>query len=181
MIFRTVYWLLRSRLSGARLGIHDVGRIRMRAQFTDIDTLGHINNGMYLSLMDIGRVDLMIRAGAWSTIMKLGIYPVVGSATMTYRRSIEFLTKFTLETRIAGYDERAVYIEQRFVVGDEIYAQGFVKGRFLRKKGGPVPMAELLDLFGVDASERRLPEWIERWSDDVRLPSTRTPTPSVWN
>jgi acyl-CoA thioesterase FadM len=180
MIFRTIYWYLRSRYFSTALGPHDVGRIRMRAQLTDIDTLRHINNGMYLSLMDIGRVDLIIRAGMWRELQKRGWYPVVGSATMTYRRSVQFLTKFTLETRIVGYDERAVYIQQRFVVDGDIFAEGLVKGRFLSRRGGAVSMAELAEVFGVDLSERELPVWVARWSDDVRLPSTRTPAPSDW-
>jgi acyl-CoA thioesterase FadM len=180
MIFRTVYWILRSRRS-PKLGIHDVGRIRMRAQLTDIDTLGHINNGMYLSLMDIGRVDLMIRAGAWDVLTALGIYPVVGNVTMTYRRSIDRGQAFTLETRILGYDERAVYIEQQFVVDGEVWARGVVRGRFLRRSGGTVPVSELAELLHIDTSERPLHEWVQRWAADVALPSTRTPAPADWS
>jgi YbgC/YbaW family acyl-CoA thioester hydrolase len=153
----------------------------MRAQLTDIDTLRHINNGNYLSLMDIGRYDLITRAGLERELRRRGWYPVVASSTITYRRSVEFLQKFTLETRIAGYDERAIYIQQRFVVGGEIFAEGLVKGRFLSRKGGTVPIGELAEAFGVDVMERPLPEWVERWSADVRLPSARTPAPSDWD
>ncbi|MDM4763335.1 acyl-CoA thioesterase [Galbitalea sp. SE-J8] len=179
MIFRTLYWLIRSR-RGGRLGAHDVGRIRMRARLTDIDTLGHINNGNYLGLMDLGRVDLLIRAGLWRRMMRLRVYPVVASSTMTYRRSIDRGQAFTLETRIAGYDERAVYLEQQFVVDGEVWARGVVRGRFLRRGGGTVSTAELAELLGVDPGERVLPEWVARWAADVALPSTRQPAPADW-
>jgi acyl-CoA thioesterase FadM len=179
MIFRTIYWLLRSRRS-SRLSLHDVGRIRMRAQLTDIDTLRHINNGMYLSLMDLGRVDLMVRAGTWKRMRELGYYPVVASSTMTYRKSLRFLQSFTLETRIIGYDDRAAYAEQRFVVDGEIYARGYVKARFLKRSGGTVSMSELTEQLGVDPGELELPEWVERWSAGASLPSTRSDAPSQW-
>ncbi|MFT4122677.1 MAG: acyl-CoA thioesterase [Microbacteriaceae bacterium] len=180
MIFRTLFWMLRSRRL-PRLGVHDVGRIRMRARLTDIDTLGHINNGNYLSLMDLGRVDLMIRSGAWDRLMRLRVYPVVASSTVSYRRSIDRGVAFTLETRIAGYDERAVYIEQQFVVDGEVYARGLVRGRFLRRGGGTVPTAELVAALGVDPAERPLPAWVQRWAADVALPSTRQPAPADWS
>jgi len=181
MIFRTVYWMIRSRFFSSPLGLHEVGRIRMRARLTDIDVLKHINNGMYLSLMDLGRVDLLVRAGTWQRLQRLGYYPVVGSATMTYRKSITWRQAFTLETRIVGYDERAVYVEQRFVVDGEIAARGIMQGRFLKRTGGTVSMRELGEALGVDVTTSPVPEWVRRWADDARLPSGRTPTPSVWD
>lgn len=179
MIFRTILWFLRSRRAPT-LGMDDVGRIRMRVLPTDIDTLGHVNNGMYLSLADIGRVDLMIRAGAWPVLTKLGWYPVVASATITYRRSLQLWQKFTLETRIIGVDAKATYAEQRFVVGGEIYATAFVKARFLKKSGGTVSVTELTDALQYENSGE-LPAWLERWSADVALPPSRATAPSEWS
>lgn len=179
MIFRTIVWFLRSRRS-PKLSMADVGRIRMRVLPTDIDTLGHVNNGMYLSLMDIGRVDLMLRAGAWQKLATLGWYPVVASATITYRRSLELWQRFTLETRLIGVDAKATYIEQRFTVDGEIFAAAFVKARFLKKTGGTVSVAELSDALGYDPSAHDLPEWLRRWSTDVALPPSRATAPSQW-
>jgi YbgC/YbaW family acyl-CoA thioester hydrolase len=178
MIFRTILWVLRSRRA-SKLGMNDVGRIRMRVVPTDIDTLMHVNNGMYLSFMDIGRVDLMIRAGAWDVLTTNGWYPVVASATITYRRSLQLWQKFTLETRLVGLDAKATYVEQRFVVDGEIFATGFVKARFLKRTGGTVSVAELSDALGYDPSAP-LPEWIERWSADVALPPSKATAPSNW-
>jgi acyl-CoA thioesterase FadM len=180
MIFRIAYWWMRSRFFSSRLDLRDVGRITMKARLTDIDLLKHINNGMYLSLMDIGRVDLLMRAGTWQRLSRLGYYPVVGSATMTYRKSITWRQTFTLETRIVGYDERACYVEQRFVVDGEIAARGIMQERFLKRTGGTVSMQELGEALGVDVTTQPVPEWVRRWADDARLPSGRTPTPSVW-
>jgi len=179
MILRTIIWLLRSRRS-PQLSVNEVGRIRLRVLPTDIDTLGHINNGMYLSLMDLGRVDLLVRAGALPVFRKRGWYPVVASETITFRRSLELWQKYTLETRLIGVDAKAAYSEQRFVVDGEIYAVGFVKARFLSKRGGTVDITELSDAIGYDTTSVQLPEWVARWSTDVTLPPARGTAISDW-
>lgn len=38
-------------------------RTPFRVWPTDLDILRHVNNGVYLSLMDLARVDLLSRAG----------------------------------------------------------------------------------------------------------------------
>lgn len=162
------------------VGVHDVARMRLRVLPTDIDVLRHVNNGVYLSLMDLGRIDLLLRAGVWQRMTTAGIYPVVTSSTITYRRSLDLWTRYTLETRVLGYDDRACYLEQRFVVDGEIFARGVVKGRFLRRTGGTVTMDELTALLGVDRSELVLPEWVARWERDAALPSARSSAPSEW-
>ena len=48
---------------GPRLGLLDTGSLHMRVWPTDLDVLMHMNNGRYLSLMDLGRVDLLVRSG----------------------------------------------------------------------------------------------------------------------
>ncbi len=42
---------------------------------TDLDVLGHMNNGVYLSIMDLGRMDLLQRSGIWSRLFGAGIFP----------------------------------------------------------------------------------------------------------
>ena len=179
MIFRTILHLLRSRRA-PKLDMHDVGRVRMRVVPTDLDVLGHMNNGVYFSIMDLGRIDLMIRSGSWSTLRARGYYPVMGNESITFRKSLQPWQRFVLESRIVGYDAKAVYVQQRFVVDGEIFAEAMTRGRFLKKSGGTVPMAELGELLGVDVSALPAPEWVNSWVENVTLPPTREPAPSVW-
>ena len=165
---------------GRRLHIHDVGVTRERVWLTDIDELRHMNNSVYLALMDHSRLDLLLRSGAWTAMRAGGVYPVVATQTITYRKSLELGDRFTIETRIAGYDERAVYIEQRFVRDGEITATAYAAGRFLRVTGGVVPTAELGELVGVDVTARPIPAWMAAWAEAVRLPGTKSPAPSNW-
>ncbi|MDQ1606249.1 MAG: hypothetical protein QOJ18_616 [Microbacteriaceae bacterium] len=180
MLLRTLITLL---FAGRKppIDMHDVAYKHMRVLPNDIDILKHVNNGVYFSLMDLGRFELLIRAGVWGRMRRAGISPVVASETITFRKSLQLWQRYTLESRIAGYDDKAVYIEQRFVVGGEIYAQAYLRGRFLKKSGGTVGLAELAALLELDLSELTVPEWMDRWAGDVALPSTRAEAPSVWS
>ena len=180
MIFRTILMRL-FRWRGRRLGIHDVARATFRVLPTDLDVFRHMNNGVYLSIMDLGRLDLLQRSGLWARFDRLGFYPVVGSETITFRRSLQPWQRYTLETKIIGYDAKAVYVEQRFVVGGEIYATGFVRGRFLRRSGGTVSMSELAEATGIDVTGQDVPQWLHRWAADVALPPSRAVATSDWS
>lgn len=179
LIFRTILHLMRSRRA-SRLGPADVGRVRMRVLPTDIDIIGHLNNGVYFSLMDLARIDLLVRTGAWARIRAAGIYPVMANETISFRKSLALWQRFEIETRVVGIDERAVYVEQRFVVDGEIYAQAMTRGRFLRTSGGVVGIEELTRILELDDAHSAPPAWVARWADDVALPSTRAEAPSVW-
>ena len=56
---------------------------------TDRDVLMHVNNGVYLSMMDVARVDLMYRAGLMGKLATRRWYPVVVAESIQFRRSLE--------------------------------------------------------------------------------------------
>jgi len=152
----------------------------LRVLPTDIDVLRHMNNGVYFSIMDIGRMDLLIRSGGWQKLSAKGYYPVMANETISFRKSLNLWKKFDLETRVVGYDAKAVYVEQRFVVGGEIYAQAMTRARFLKRSGGTVTVAELLETIGWDGEQPVLPEWVNDWAEHVALPVSRAEAPSIW-
>lgn len=183
-LIRRYLRLLRIRLAARRgpaLGLHDVSRVRGRVGFTDIDELGHMNNGVYLSLLDHARLDLMERAGAWRRMRAAGVYPVVSGQTIAYRRSLTRGQRYVIESRIAGYGERHVYVEQRFVVDGQVWERAYVEGRFLRQGGGVVPIAEVGEIVGEDVAAHPAPEWLLAWSARNALPPSRAEAPSVWD
>ena len=162
-------WILLTHRRRSPIGIWDEAVTPMRVAPTDLDPLLHMNNGKYLSLMDLGRVDLMLRAGLWPRLNKLGWYPVVAAQTITYRRSLNPLQGFDLVTRVIGFDDRAVYVEQTFRRDGRIHANAIVKARFLKKSGGSVSIEELLSLTGPAPADLTLPDWVEEWSTRTRI------------
>jgi acyl-CoA thioesterase FadM len=184
MIFRTLLHVLFLARRKPDLAHDEVARTNFITLPTDLDINRHMNNGVYFSIMDVARFDMLVRNGVWRMMRERGWYPVVASETITFRKSLSLWQRFTIESRLVGHDERAVYMEQRFVRPGrdgrpEVYATGFIRARFLRKSGGTVPMSEIVEALGVTA-EHGIPEWLERWGADVALPPTRAEAPSIW-
>ena len=96
------------------LGILDESVVTFRVWPTDLDLNGHMNNGRYLTLMDLGRIDLMARSGLARVALRRGWRPVVGSATIRFHRALKLFHRYELKTRVVGWDAKWFYIEQRF-------------------------------------------------------------------
>lgn len=178
LFFRTLWVLFASRRRPP-LRIWDEASLPLRVWLTDIDIAMHVNNGMYLSLMDLGRFDLMIRSGVWKMMRRKGWSPVVNAETITFRKSLQLGQRYTIETRIMGFDERAIYFEQRMVSDGEIYARAYIATRLLSAQG-PVANAEIFGEFGNPPEDMALPEWVHDWRANTALPSTRRPAPHEW-
>ena len=130
---------------------------------TDLDVLMHMNNGIYLSLQDLARVDYMIRAKAAGVISKNDWYPVVASEMIRFRRSLKPFTRFELRTRLITWDDRYLYLEHKFVCKDQVMAIGMIRARFLSKKGGMVSPQDLLSALQVSLQPPPFPQHLQDW------------------
>jgi acyl-CoA thioesterase FadM len=129
----------------------------------DLDSNLHMNNGRYLLAMDLGRWDYGLRAGVLQPAFRRRWFPVVGSATLRFRRALDPFQRFELATRLAAWDEKWWWFEQRFEVGREVHAVGRVKALFRGPKGN-VPTAALLEATGYrDVAQPEMPESIRLW------------------
>lgn len=182
--WRTLLTIWRAKVLLRRRGPippHSVGRLTLRTLPTDIDLLGHMNNGRYASLFDLGRFDLLIRTGIWDAMNAQGWYAVVASETVTFRKSLPLWQRFTVESRLYGHDDKAVYQIHRAVVDGEVYAEMIVRARFLRRSGGVVNTDELFRALHRPDDLPPLPPWVSDWARDSALPSTKAPSPSEWD
>ena len=179
MFFR-LSWLLLTASRRGRISAWDTTQRSYRVRPLDLDIYRHMTNSAYLSFLDLGRLDLVIRSGIWNIARRQRIAGVVANQTITYRKSLKLGDTFTIETRVAGVDQRAAYFEQRFTVAGEIYAEATVRMRFVRRSGGTVPVDEILTWSGPAPKDRILPNWMQEWTVSTGLPSTREPAPSTW-
>lgn len=159
---------------------NEVGRVRVRTLPTDIDILGHMNNGRYLSLFDLGRWDLLVRTGMADVMKRNDWYAVVSAETITFRKSLQLWQRFDVETRLLGHDDRAIYMEHRAVVRGEIYARAIVRARMLKRAGGTLGHDELFAAIGRPEGLPDVESWVHDWAAATALPSTRREAPSRW-
>lgn len=164
MYLRLLWCLIRVRFA-RRLTIWDTSVARFRVNPLDLDVLGHMNNGRHLSLMDLGRMDLMLRSGFWKRITDAGWYPVVAGQSISYRRSLTLGQRFEIHTRVLGHDDRWIYMEQVFRSEDHVIADAVVRARFLRKAGGSVPVSEVMEIAGPLPEGRTVPDWVASWNE----------------
>ena len=163
LVFRLVWLLLtwRSRPPVSPLG---PARTSFRVLPTDLDVLFHVNNGVYLSMMDLGRTDLMLRAGMLREIRKRGWYPVVVAQTIQYRRSLKLFDRFEIETRVLTWDEKSILVGQEFRrPNGEAIATALVRARFLSPRGS-VPMADLIAAVGNPPLPADVPAYAQQWN-----------------
>lgn len=158
----------------------DVSRIRLTTLPTDLDILMHMNNGRYLSLLDLGRWDLLIRTGLFDAMKQRGWYAVVSSETITFRKSLELWQRFDVESRMVGHDHKALFMEHRAVVDGEVYARVIMRARVLRRSGGTVTHEELFRELGYPDQVPGVEDWVHDWAKASALPPAKAAAPSVW-
>lgn len=162
LYFRFIYLLIRRVFRRPRMGLFDACDTTFRVNPMDLDLNLHMNNGRYLSIMDLGRFDLMLRAGIFWKLVRGGYFPVVVSESIRFKQSLESFQKFTLVSRVESWDEKDFFIVQQFRNGDMVAAEGYIKGRFKQRgRKGSVPTEDVFKIAGepfpgVRLSERAL-------------------------
>ncbi len=77
--------------AGRRLRPHDplaTSVLQLRVWPNDLDVNLHMNNGRYLTVMDLGRMDLLVRAGLWGPLLCHRWTALLGGATIRYKRPL---------------------------------------------------------------------------------------------
>jgi acyl-CoA thioesterase FadM len=170
LFFRLSFTVLTAWLR-ARVAVLGPSRTRFRVWPGDIDPLLHVNNGVYLSMLDVARVDMFLRARAFGVLRSRRLYPVVAAQTIRYRRSLRLFERFEVVTRIVGWDEHAFLLTHDFLRGDEVVAEVVVRWRFLKRGGGKAASAEVLELLGVPGASPALPPFVAAWNEGQRVRS----------
>ena len=153
LIFRLLLLLITSRFR-PRYDLMESVPLKLRVLPTDLDINFHLTNSRYLALMDLGRIELMLRTGLFGEVIRRRWLPVVSNASLRFRREINPFQRYTLNSRLLGWDEKWFYIEQRFETARGLAAIGIVKGLFRGPKGN-VPTDELLMLAGYSGQAPR--------------------------
>ena len=68
--------------------------LHLRVLPNDIDINLHMNNGRYLTICDLTRVDMFIRTGLAKTMVKEKWIPVISEHTMKYKKALKVFQKY---------------------------------------------------------------------------------------
>jgi acyl-CoA thioesterase FadM len=170
LLFRFLWTLLKARFR-SRIGPLDPSVVRFTVLPHDCDLNIHLNAGRFLSFMDISRIELLARMRVFQRVIKRGWRPVVGGAVIRYRRSVQPFERFSVQSRVVGWDEKWFYIEHILNRADGSMAAIAYARTLLRKKDGTVQPRELIELMGLgDTRSPVLPAFVEEWrrAEDAR-------------
>jgi acyl-CoA thioesterase FadM len=133
----------------SRIGPLDPSVVHFRALPQDCDLNLHLNAGRYVSFMDVARSELFARRRVFRTLLRRGWRPIMGGATVTYRRSVLPFERFSVTSRLMAWDDKWLYLEQLVHKGDgTLSATGIVR-MLLGGKGGEPSPREVLTLLGI--------------------------------
>lgn len=155
-----LFWLLTTARFRKRVDLLDECVLNLRVWPTDLDINMHMTNARYLSIMDLGRTELILQTSLFKKIIKRGWLPVVAHTNLQFRFQLNPFQRYQLKTRLIGWDEKWVYLEQRFETDRGLAAVGLVKGLF-RSKNGNIPSTQILQLAGFEGASPELPAELE--------------------
>lgn len=131
---------------------------RFRVLPHDIDVNLHLNNGRYLQLMDVNRLEWLLRTRVLPIILKNGWKPILGSTAIQFRRELRIWETGVISTRLVGWDDRWVYLEHRIdTTGGRPVALALAKAGF-RCRGAWVPIETLREQLPYATHQMDMPK-----------------------
>jgi len=127
----------------------------------DLDLNVHMNNARYLALMDLGRIDFLLRSGAWWRVRRLGGHAVAGGLLVRFRRPLAPFQAITLTTGCVSADDKWVYFSHHMKSVGRLVCLTVACAAFVRN-GVVLPPHEVIP---KEISSRSVPDWITQWSD----------------
>ena len=112
----------------------------LRVLPNDIDINMHMNNGRYLTICDLTRVDIFIRTGLARTMIREKWIPVIAEHTMIYKKPLKLFQKYEVQTEVTDWDDRVFNMRHTFVVGDRVVSEGTSVGLIVGKNGVVPPV-----------------------------------------
>lgn len=155
-----------------------VSMLNFRVLPHDLDAIGHMNNGRYLTIADLGRMDLVLASGLWRQVVKNRWTPIASSLVIRFRREMRLFEPFRLESRLLGWNDTAIVIEHQFVFtkGErqgQVASRALFKGGFYdRNARAFVPMKDVMAAMGYHGPSPNLAEDVEAFlkaDDAMRL------------
>lgn len=122
-------------LTTKRLQKHLTRRQLLESQTTrgmvlpqDIDGFLHMNNSKYLKEFDLARLRFAASLGFMEISRREGAIFVVNASSIRFRRSMKVFQRYSIGTKLVGWNEGAMFLEQRMLT-----TTGFVSAIMLTK------------------------------------------------
>jgi acyl-CoA thioesterase FadM len=109
-LYLRLLWTLLRAWRAPRLVLGQTLERTLRVLPNDLDVNGHMNNGRYLTVIDLMLVEYFVRTGFAQAMLRRGWRPMAGGSFITYRRGLKPLQAYTLRFRLDGGDAQWNYM-----------------------------------------------------------------------
>jgi acyl-CoA thioesterase FadM len=161
-LYLRLLWTLLRAWRSPRFAPGETLERRLRVLPNDLDVNGHMNNGRYLTVIDLMLVEYFVRTGFAAVMLKHGWRPMAGGSFITYRRGLKPLQTYTLRFRLDASDANWNYMRFEFLSGDRVCAAGYMKGAAVARSG-LVPNEQSYAAMGRLPLANDLPAAVRHW------------------
>lgn len=131
----------------------------------DIDVWMELNNGRTLTLYDMARIPLAMKAGLITALRdnKWGL--TMAGCSVRYRRRIRMFEKIEIRSRLVCFDDRFMYLEQSMWKKNGECANHILYRSAVTDENGIVATQRIMDAVGLHEASPDMPAWIQNWID----------------
>ena len=130
----------------------------------DIDPFMELNNGRYVTLLDLGRFSLGAKVNMVSFLKRNNWSLTIIGTYNEYRYRLRLFQRFILKTKIIGYDEKWFYFFQKVERNEKTHMASIVKFAYTSKKG-LVSTKEVITAMDIEYDPNSLPSWIKELTE----------------
>ncbi len=167
-LYIRLFWIWLHAWFKPPIRVGDTIEMRLRVWPNDIDVNGHMNNGRYMTVIDLALIEYITRSGALKVLLRNGWRPMLGGSMISFRHGLKPFRHYTLRFALLCWDERWNYMRFEFVRDGKSMAVGHAKGAFVGA-GGIVNTAETHAAFGIDENSPAIPVSIAAWIEADRI------------
>ena len=171
LYFRLIWIWIRSWFK-PKIEFKDKIILNLRVLPGDLDINRHLNNGRYLTILDLATIDLFLRSGALKSAIRHGYMPMLGGSIVTYRKGLSLFERYTVTMQLEAWDSQWNFCRFEFRKQDgRLAATGYFKGALV-SKNGLVQNKIADDIVGFKRGTCELPPAVEHWIKAERLLAT---------
>lgn len=130
----------------------------------DLDLNGHMNNGRYLTIIDLMLLEYFVRTGFATVMLKNGWRPMAGGSFITYRRGLQPFASYRLRFKLEASAEVWNFMRFEFACAGKLSAAGYMKGAAVSKQG-LVPNSVAYALMDREIPTMAVPPAVQHWLD----------------
>lgn len=147
LYFRLFMLLFRLYRKPDPIDVLGITTTNLRILPNDLDLNMHMNNGRYLTVMDLGRIEFIVRNGILKLARKHKWMPIAGGISIEYLRPLKLWQKYTITTQCVSWDDKWFYLAQKFECDNKVMARALVKALFRGRDASILP-SEILSMLG---------------------------------